>query len=182
MRRVLLVVLLTACDESVVFHEPDPSWNRMQQQPRLDPYEPSALFDDGQAMRRPPPGTRPRDGEPMAPPPVTRELLALGRHRFETFCAACHGIVGDGVSVVAEKMTLRKPPSLHEARLAARAPDAFVKTIEEGFGLMPSYADALSRRERWAIGNYVKALQLSRAAHAAELAPALRAELFARAP
>jgi mono/diheme cytochrome c family protein len=150
---LMSVFLLAACDESVAFHEPDPSFNRMLEQPRVDAYE--------GPMRLPPPGTLPHEAPP-ALGPVTRELVLRGRSQFETFCAACHGILGDGGSVVAEKMALRKPPSFHEPHLVALAPDAIVGVIERGYGLMPSYADAISPNDRWAVANYIKALQLSR--------------------
>jgi mono/diheme cytochrome c family protein len=155
MSRIVLAcaLVLLACDESALFHEPDPSFNRMLEQPRIDAYE--------GPMRTPPPETIPHDAPPK-PPPVTRDLVVRGRAQFETFCAACHGVLGDGISVVAEKMALRKPPSFHEPRLVALAPDAIEGVIERGYGLMPSYTDAISPTDRWAVANYVKALQLSR--------------------
>jgi mono/diheme cytochrome c family protein len=179
---VALVAAAAGCDESVVWHAPDPDLNRMLEQPRIDPYDPSGVFDDGLGMRRPPDGTIPHELSAVESPPVTRDLLALGRARFETFCAACHGVLGDGRSVVAEKMALRKPPSLHEPRLVARAAPEFVTTIEQGFGLMPSYADALAPRDRWAVAHYVKALQFARAARVDELPPDARAALAKEAP
>jgi mono/diheme cytochrome c family protein len=188
-RRAALLVLAaalpagaSACDQSAAFREPQPSWNRMLTQPRIDPYEPSQTSDDVASMRSPPRGTVPHDAPSTAEPPVTRELLELGRARFETFCGACHGVLGDGVSVVATKMVLRPPPSLHDARYAKLAAPALEKIIETGFGLMPSYADALSPHERWAVAHYVKVLQLSRGVRVAELPPSLRAELARHAP
>ena len=43
-----------------------------------------------------------------------RQLLDLGRKRFDITCATCHGPVGDGNSIVATQMSLRPPPSLHK--------------------------------------------------------------------
>jgi mono/diheme cytochrome c family protein len=179
----LAAPLLGACDESVAFREPDPQFDRMLDQRRADPYEPSEVFDDGQAMRRPPAGVVAHGVEPNAPPPQpTRELVDRGRARFETFCAACHGILGDGQSVVATKMPLRRPPSLHEQRLRALPPPAIVAVIENGYGFMPSYADAIDRRDRFAVAYYVKALQLARGTKASDLSPPDRAELEKEAP
>jgi mono/diheme cytochrome c family protein len=146
----------------------------MLDQPRVDPYD--------HPMSSPPPGTIPHDGDFEGPPPVTRDLLARGRNRFEAFCATCHGILGDGVSVVATKMALRRPPSLHTPDNAKRDPAGFVLVIERGYGLMPSYADALSRHDRWAVAHYVKALQLARGARVTALPPAMRDELAKEAP
>jgi mono/diheme cytochrome c family protein len=150
-------------------------------------------------MRSPPPGTVARGRDHVGdrviatgqdenedakrvPLPLTRALLENGRARFDEICATCHGVLGDGVSVVAEKMRLRKPPSLFEARISQQAPGRVFRTISQGFGLMPSYAAALSIDERWAVVAYIEALRLSQAAPVAELSPALRAELARRAP
>jgi mono/diheme cytochrome c family protein len=187
-RAVALLAGVAGRDESEALREPDPSWSRMLTQPRVDPFDPSPVFADGKAMRRPPRGTIPHDAHDPGratspPPPVTRELVLLGRSRFETFCAACHGVLGDGRSVVAEKMMLRPPPSLAtDPRVLARDEASIEAVIETGFGLMPSYADALSPRERWAVAAYVKALQRRAATPARELPPDLRAALAKEGP
>src|SRR5262245_30909472 len=102
----------------------------MRRQPKLIPYDPSSFYSDGRAMRQPPAGTVPRElwGRPelltgqgpdgayvrRLPVPLTEELLALGERRFRSTCAACHGLLGDGRSVVASKMALRPPANLLE--------------------------------------------------------------------
>ena len=60
--------------------------------------------DDGRERRR----RTPR----AIPIPVDRALLERGARASRRFCAACHGVLGDGASVVAAQMALRKPPSL----------------------------------------------------------------------
>lgn len=173
-----LPLVLVACDDSQAWHAPDPSLSRMLDQRRGDPYEATSAFADGKVMRTPPNGTVPVDDDrDDAPPPMTRDLLLTGRARFDLVCATCHGVRGDGQSVVATKMEHRKPPSLHETRIAAFPPDRIFAVATSGYGLMPSLADMLDARERWAVAYYVKALQLSRAARVAELPPAVRAEL-----
>jgi mono/diheme cytochrome c family protein len=179
----LFALASTSCDESVAFREPDPQLDRMLEQRRVDPYDPSPVFEDGQGMRRPPDGVVAHGTERNSPPPPpTHELLDIGRARFETFCAACHGILGDGNSVVATKMPLRKPPSLHEQRLRDLPPPALVAVMENGYGLMPSYADAIDRRDRFAVAYYLKALQLSRGTKSVDLSPQDRAALEKEAP
>jgi mono/diheme cytochrome c family protein len=181
MKRALLLLALAACDEDVALREPDPSWNRMLEQPRADAYDPSTVFADGKAMREPPRGTIARDAI-EARPEVTRALLDRGRGRFEIFCATCHGILGDGTSVVATKMELRPPPSLVEGKYVGYDPPHIEYVIDHGFGLMPSYADALAARDRWAVANYVKALQIARASRIDDLPPELRASLPKESP
>jgi mono/diheme cytochrome c family protein len=175
---VAAVVAVSACDDSQAWHAPDPSLSRMLDQRRADPYEATSAFADGKVMRTPPDGTLPVDDDRDDAPPVpTHDLLVAGRARFDVVCATCHGIRGDGDSVVATKMENRKPPSLHEPRLRASSSDRIFAVATSGYGLMPSFADMLDTRERWAVAYYVKALQLSRAARVADLPPAMRAEL-----
>ena len=114
-------------------------------------------------MRTPPEGTVPRERElDLAPPKeITPALLALGHEKFDVACAVCHGRVGDGKSMIAGKMGLAPPPSLHEERIRALPAAAIFRTITEGYGLMPRYSTMLDVRERWATVAYVRALQLS---------------------
>jgi mono/diheme cytochrome c family protein len=176
MKCALLVLALAACD----LRKPDPSLSRMLEQKRADAFEATTAFPDGKVLQAPPPNTIARDDDRDEPaPPVDRALVELGRARYEMACANCHGIAGDGRSFVAEKMTLRKPPSLLDGDAYAQA-RIFAATTN-GYGLMPALAHLLSRRERWAVAAYVNALQLRRA-KAADLSPALRARLEKETP
>jgi len=74
-------------------------------------------------------------------------------------------------------MMLRKPPSLHLARIRALPDGRIFQVATEGYGVMPSYAGDLSVAERWAVVAYVRALQLSQNVPAGSLPPAARAEL-----
>lgn len=163
---------------------------RMLRQHRYGPYQLSEFFNDGAVMRHPPEGTVPHDqetGDPALtrgviggayvtrfPIPVTLELVRYGRERYDIFCAACHGVAGDGESEVARNMTLRRPPTLVDARVQAFPPGRIYQVIVEGYGLMRSYAPQIPLRERWAIVAYVKALGKSRAAALDALPPPLR--------
>jgi mono/diheme cytochrome c family protein len=112
-------------------------------------------------MRTPPEGTIPRERTDASPPELTAELLQLGREKFDATCAVCHGLLGDGESVVASKMALRAPPSLAEARIRALSPLALFEIVSQGYGVMPRYGEVLDPRERWAVVAYVRALQIS---------------------
>jgi mono/diheme cytochrome c family protein len=147
----------------------------MRDQPRYDVYESSAVFRDGRVMQRPPIGTVSReqivdppaladgatDGAPVTnvPVPVTPQLLALGRSRFQIFCAVCHGARADGVSIVASNMHNPAPPSLLTPRARDLPPGSVYRIIRYGLGSMPSYAAELSVSERWAVVAYLAALQ-----------------------
>ena len=148
---------------------------RMEVQEKYLPYAANDLFADGRAMRTPPAGTVPRErlvgqpaitngevnGVPVAevPVPITAELLRVGRHRYEIVCSNCHGLVGNGDSMVADNMATRLPPSL--VALTNKPAGHFYKAITQGYGLMPSFAGEIPLGERWAVVAYVKALQLS---------------------
>ena len=154
----------------------------LKRQPKYLPYTASTFFADGRAMRPPPLGTVPREAVlDEAAPPVTMMLLELGRHDFDIFCAACHGRRGDGKSVVATKMALRRPPSLVDPPASALSRQRVVDVIAQGYGLMPSYAEMLPARSRWAIAHYLRALERSQRAKLAELPPDLR-QHFTEAP
>lgn len=185
---------LVGCDNRQAFHEPEPGWERMLEQPRVDPYAESAAFADGRGMRTPPEGTLPRGwvtaADPLvetgkldghyadkSPIPLTRELLMRGKNRFEIQCAACHGILGDGKSVTATKMVLRPPPTLIDGNVRGFPPGRVYEIVTVGYGLMPSYAAYLSVEERWAVVGYVSALQLSQRAKVQDLPADVQREL-----
>ncbi len=170
----LPIVALTGCDDSEAWRHLSPGWERMQVQPRGETFGESAVFADGRAMRTPPPGTLSRTAEDVPgdsladggfvaaiPEPVDTAMLARGRARFESVCAACHGIRGDGVSVVASKMQQRRPPSLHEERIRVLPDGEIAAIIRRGYGFMPALASSLDARDRWDVVAYVRALQAS---------------------
>ena len=156
---------------------------RMEQQDKILPYAANGLYSDGRGMRTPPEGTISREavvGSPgistgmvngelltQIPIPVTAELLARGRHRFEIVCSNCHGLVGNGDSMVADNMATRLPPSL--VALGSRPVGFFFKAITDGYGLMPSFAGEVPTDERWAVVAYIRALQLSQNAPVSSL-------------
>jgi mono/diheme cytochrome c family protein len=174
-----------------ILRTPVPALERMVVQRKFKAYGENPLFADGRAMRPPPDGTVARgaildpallrgriDGSELerSPVPVSYELLRRGRDRFDIFCAACHGVLGDGQSAVAEKMTSVRPRDLHLPRMRALSVGRLYRVVSEGYGLMPSYAAELEVEDRWAVVAYVRALQLSRNATVAELPEPIRSE------
>ena len=167
----LLLFCGEACDEAGVV---TPDLQRMIVQERYETYDPCELFPDGRAMRTPPDDTVVHSTTEFTPElargvvngayvdrfpiPVTRELLARGQDSFQIYCAACHGIAGDGESWVARKMTLRKPPPLIDSRVRSFPPGRLYQVIQEGYGLMRSYVEDLDQEDRWAVAAYVRAL------------------------
>jgi mono/diheme cytochrome c family protein len=147
-------------------------------------------------MRQPPTGTVPREklvanpavaegkvnGKEVTEIPVaiTPALLQTGHKEFDIVCATCHGLLGDGRSLVAANMSLRPPPNLHDRR--DMTVGYYFQVITQGYGLMPSYAAELSVEERWAVIAYLRALQLSQNAPLALAPPEERARLQREQP
>ena len=100
------------------------------------------------------------EAAPRIPYPVTMALLARGQERFDVYCAPCHSPLGDGDGMVARR-GFPHPPSYHSDRLRAAPDRHFFDVITQGYGVMASYADRVSPRDRWAIVAYIRALQLS---------------------
>ena len=165
---------------------------RMIDQKKFTTYSSCDLFPNGTIMQDPPIGTIPRN-KLIAPDAVTRgldasgwtrtipievdrEMVERGRGRFDIFCAACHGRLGNGVSQVAENMKLRQPPSLIDPPYLSYPPGRIYAVITEGFGLMRSYSAQLTVGDRWAVVAYLEALQLSQRSRLDQLPPDARRE------
>jgi len=187
-----------ACDEQLL----NPMADR---QPRARAYRESSFYANGLTMQAPPSGTVPRERKVMnvaltagttgptgqfasngeelrhyvtkIPLPVTPELMALGRKRWDITCGTCHGPAGDGKSIVGTQMALRPPPSLVTATYIAKPVGYVFEVATKGFGLMASYEAELTVEERWAVVAYLRALQKSQAAPLEAAPPAERARL-----
>jgi mono/diheme cytochrome c family protein len=170
---VLAILLLAGCDE-------------MTHQPRYQATGRGRLFPDGKAMQAPPTGTVAQDDPVRAlaldqRPPMSADLLARGRQRYDIYCSPCHDVAGTGQGAVPAR-GFPAPPSLHDPRLVSAPSRYFVEVITQGHGVMYSYADRVAPADRWAIAAYIRALQLSRNAPVGELDAADRAKLDGGAP
>jgi REP element-mobilizing transposase RayT/mono/diheme cytochrome c family protein len=156
----------------------------MMNQPKAKPLSQSEFFKDGANARLLPPNTVAR-GEvrqdeafytgltggiyvTQLPMKLTPELLARGRERYETFCSACHGRVGDGQGAVVLR-GFPQPPSYHLERLRNAPLGHFFDAITNGYGAMTSYAAQVEPSDRWAIAAYIRTLQLSQNAKPGDL-------------
>ena len=145
-------------------------------QPKANPFRESKFFQDDTTARPIPAhtvtssdaanagvfntglnGTNAVAEFPMA---VTREVLERGRHRFEIFCAPCHGLNGNGDGMVVQR-GLPRSPAFTLARLRTVPVGHFVDVIERGYGVMYPQGAQVPPDDRWAIAAYIRALQLS---------------------
>ena len=135
---------------------------RMNDQPRCDPDEATPFLPGGVCDQPTPPDTVAwHAAPPLSKPPPSRALILRGQNRFEIFCAPCHGVAGDGESVVAGKMELRPPPSLIVAPVTTLPDGRLDDIITHGYGLMPAYGPALVPVDRWAVVAYLHVLALA---------------------
>jgi len=100
---------------------------------------------------------RPVDTFPF---PITEKVLKHGMHRYLIYCVVCHDPLGTGHGKIVERGYTR-PPSFHIERLRTVPVGHLFAVMSEGYGSMPSYAEQIPVRDRWAIAAYVRALQLS---------------------
>jgi mono/diheme cytochrome c family protein len=173
----------------------------MDLQPKYLPQAASPFWSDGRAMRPPVPGTiaqgrletddhfyRGKIADKWAttfPMPVTMTLMRHGQERFNIFCAACHGLAGEGgvTSVVSARAIRREdkgwvpPLSLYESTVSQQAVGEIFNTITNGIRTMPSYASQIPEADRWAIILYVRALQRSQKAGVQDVPEELRPQL-----
>jgi hypothetical protein len=164
---LLAVLALVACRQD------------MQDQPRFKPLAESDFYSDLRSARPPVDGTVARGqlhedsyfysgklgnnpGDYM-PFPVTDDVLARGRERFNIYCAPCHSRIGDGNGMIVQR-GFRAPPSYHTERLRKAPLGYFFDVMTNGFGAMPEYASQIPARDRWTIVAYIRALQLSQEA------------------
>lgn len=164
----------------------------MYDQARYKPLGESSFYSDRRASRPLPEGTVARgwlredqrlyqgkNGRELVavlPMPLTRELLARGRERFNIYCSPCHDRTGEGRGMVVRR-GYQPPPSLHIERLRDAPVGHFFDVMTNGLGVMPDYASQIPVSDRWAISAYVKALQLSRNAPVSDVPPDKRAAL-----
>jgi hypothetical protein len=159
----------------------------MADQPKNKPLSPSEFFDDGRSERPLVENTVaqgaiaddelfvPKDSNNF-PLPVNQKLLERGEERYKIFCTPCHGLQGDGNGMISIR-GMKHPPSFHQDRLRQAPNGYFFDNITNGFGAMYGYSAQIPPRDRWAIIAYVRALQLSRNAKAADLPAELREKL-----
>jgi hypothetical protein len=125
------------------------------------------------------------DGFPFE---IKQDDLIRGQERYQIYCIACHGPLGNGKGKVAERGYL-KPTSYHTIaleenevpesgdlpkgysrgfnrfgiKIALRdVPVGYIyEVVTRGYGGMPSHAYMIPPKDRWRIVAYVRALQIS---------------------
>lgn len=165
----------------------------MHDQPKYKSLAGTDFFGDGRSARPPVPDTVARghlkkdialysgksgDADVAEFPfAITRTAIERGHERFNIYCSPCHGRVGNGKGLVAQRGFRKPPPSYHIDRLRQAPVGHFFDVVTNGFGAMPSYASKISAEDRWRIIAYIRALQLSQQATLADIPPEQRTEV-----
>ena len=164
----------------------------MALQPKYQEQQASPLFADGRAMRLQVPGTialsdleadgrfyrgQEPDGKWTTCFPIAADAQTMhrGQQRFGIYCAACHGLVGEGDGMVQQRAVKRGEPSwvpplsLHVDTVVDQPNGQLFNTITHGIRKMPGYGVQIPPADRWAIVLYVRALQRSQYAELSDV-------------
>lgn len=149
-----------------------PIFDFMRRSPGFYPYEaprpapPNAIPFASPLGGPPEPELQPTDaalrafGETVRNPfPMSEEVLAIGRERYQTFCYVCHGAQGEGNGPAVGPGRFPLGPSLLTPTAQAYSDGYLYGIIRVGRGLMMSYGGRIPQNERWYIVNYVRYLQ-----------------------
>ncbi|MFO0805051.1 MAG: cytochrome c [Gemmataceae bacterium] len=178
-------------------------WNRANA--KIDLAAASAPEDRERAFGAP--RFDPRPGQPHSndavqiytteyPFEITERDLSIGGDRYSTYCALCHGPLGNGKGKIWERGFL-KPTSYHTEKVEAEEPGEtaqiplgisrgywkwdiriplrdvpvgyIFEVITKGYGAMPDHASQIKPEDRWRIIAYVRTLQFSRRADVGKL-------------
>jgi len=184
----LCLSLLPGCEKAM---------RNMYEQPKYDPLSESSLWPDGQSARPIEPnvvvrsagvfaasssGRRGDLGQPArTAAPVTIDTLRRGRERYDIYCAPCHSVSGDGDGMVVRR-GFPAPASLHTPLLRAATDAHLFDVITNGSGMMYPFAERIGPSDRWAIVDYVRALQRTQHASIHDVPQAEQRVLLEEAP
>ncbi len=168
----------------------------MQDQPKMIPQRGTSFFADGRSARPQVVGTVAR-GQlredsyfytgvvPAAngyrqeldemPFPVTMQVLLRGQERFNVYCSPCHSRVGNGAGMIVQR-GYKTAGNFHDSVRRSQKLSHYFYVMTNGYGAMPDYSTQLTPEDRWAVAAYIRALQLSQDATAADVPNGVQVE------
>ncbi len=102
------------------------------------------------------------------PMEMTPALLARGQQRFNINCVICHGELANGDGMT-KQYGLTTVVTLQDDRIRKMSDGEIFDTITHGKNTMMAYGPRVSVTDRWAIISYLRALQRSQHAAAADV-------------
>jgi mono/diheme cytochrome c family protein len=109
-----------------------------------------------------------REEKDEMPFPVTPDVLKRGQERFNIYCSPCHSRVGNGLGEIVQR-GYKPAANYHDQVRLSQPISHYFYVITHGYGAMPDYSAQLTPEDRWAVAAYIRALQLSQAAKAADV-------------
>ncbi|HXS76736.1 MAG TPA: cytochrome c [Terracidiphilus sp.] len=109
-----------------------------------------------------------REEKDQLPFPATMEVLERGQERFNVYCTPCHSRVGNGLGEIVQR-GYKPAANLNDSVRRSQPISHYFYVMTHGYGAMPDYAEQLPPEDRWAVAAYIRALQLSQAATAADV-------------
>jgi cytochrome c553 len=116
-----------------------------------------------------------REEKNELPFPVTMTVLKKGQERFNVYCTPCHSRVGNGVGAIVLR-GYKPAANLNDQVRRAQPLSHYFYVMTHGYGAMPDYSSQLAPEDRWAVAAYIRALQLSQGATAADVATGAKVE------
>jgi hypothetical protein len=157
----------------------------MHNQPKFVPQRGTTFFADGRSARPQVANTIGRDqmhadeyfytglidgkeGDGL-PVQLTEAVMLRGQERYNLYCTPCHSRVGNGNGMIVQR-GYKPAGNFHTDRLRSAPLGHFFQVMTNGYGAMPDYSAQLTPEDRWAVAAYIRALQLSQNATAADVA------------
>ncbi len=190
----LLAALIALTALVNYFVQPDysrPNWDflpDMQYSPSYGAYSRNPNFADGRTLQEPVAGTLARGETPLHYQATPEDALLAGQELvnpidaddkagldrgadvYRVFCVVCHGPTGAGDGPAATRGVPALPVSAGNS--VGMEDGHLFHILTYGRGAMGSYAGQLTPNDRWCVIRYVRTLQASAAALAAENAGA----------
>lgn len=159
-------------------------------QEKVKPQSKSKLFSDNEGTRIEPKGAvafgedksdveyytgYTADGKLVKefPIKITKDVLERGQERFTIFCTPCHGQLGNGKGMIAERgFNAAYKIASHQTDRMKKLPVGHIfDVMTNGYGVMYPFAARIPVADRWAIAAYIRVLQKSQGVSAASLTP-----------
>ncbi|HEX8212292.1 MAG TPA: cytochrome c [Longimicrobium sp.] len=87
------------------------------------------------------------------------DVLVRGELVYTRNCTVCHGATGAGDGPVVGGGKFPFAPPVNGGTAVARSDGYIYAIVEAGRGLMPPYGERITHMDRWAVVEYVRALQ-----------------------
>jgi mono/diheme cytochrome c family protein len=90
---------------------------------------------------------------------TSQAALVRGQQVYTNNCSSCHGPTGAGDGPVVGAGKFPFAPPVNGGTAVGRSDGYLYAIVEAGRGLMPPYGERITHMDRWAVVEYVRALQ-----------------------